>query len=138
MHRTPEEIYLHETIESYVKPLRTEISELRKELTPITTQIPVIDTALEKGVSIIIAGSVATGKSTVMYDLYQLMMKEGYSVVMNFEGHPEHDTKESFVAEMESNRKERLDAIKKSTMITLKEMQLKREAHKNINYETKG
>ena len=32
MIRTPEEQYLHELIESYVAPLRSEIKELRKEL----------------------------------------------------------------------------------------------------------
>ena len=32
MIRTPEEQYLHELIESYVAPLRTEIKALRKEL----------------------------------------------------------------------------------------------------------
>ena len=32
MNRKPEEQYLHELIESYVAPLRSEIKELRKEL----------------------------------------------------------------------------------------------------------
>lgn len=32
MNRTPEEQYLHELIESYVVPLRSEIKALRKEL----------------------------------------------------------------------------------------------------------
>ena len=32
MIRTPEDQYLHELIESYVAPLRSEIKELRKEL----------------------------------------------------------------------------------------------------------
>lgn len=32
MLRTPEQHYLHELIESYISPLRSEIKELRKEL----------------------------------------------------------------------------------------------------------
>jgi hypothetical protein len=45
MIRTPEQQYLHELIESYVAPLRSEIKELRKELAEqqvINLNMPVV------------------------------------------------------------------------------------------------
>jgi septin family protein len=92
---------------------------------------------MEKELTIMIAGHSNTGKSSMMYHLYQTLMQQGFEVVMNFEGHPEHDSKKDFVAEMEYYTKERLDAVKKGTMITLKEMELVREANQNINTEVK-
>lgn len=89
---------------------------------------------MEKELKIIIAGTTCTGKSTMMYYLQQLLLKEGFSVELNLEG-GDYANEQHFHECMNENLDERQHLLKDMTKITLKEMQMIREIKQNTNRE---
>jgi len=91
---------------------------------------------MQKELQIIVAGSANSGKSNMMYYLQQLLMKEGFTVEMSFEGR-DFVNENDFQEKMRINLDERQRLLKDMTKITLCEKQLQREAHQNINPKVK-
>jgi len=77
---------------------------------------------------IIVAGESATGKSTMVLQLEKLLKENGFDVELSFEHHPDYSGENSFYFHKheEPHFDEKIAAIKVSTKITLKEMQVYR------------
>lgn len=92
-----------------------------------------MDKGFTKGLSIIIAGHANSGKSAMMFHLERLLLENGFAVELSFEGHPDYTGENTyhFHKHEEKNIDKKIEAIKASTKITLKEMQMAREAKHN-------
>ena len=76
--------------------------------------------------SIIIAGEVNSGKSTLMLQIEKTLKENGYDVQLSFKGHPDFSLKNSFHFRNKEEQffKEKSEKIKANTKIILKEAQL--------------
>lgn len=92
---------------------------------------------MEKELTIIVAGGTCMGKSNMMFYLQQQLMKEGFTVEMNFEG-ADYKDEADFRKHMNVNLDERQRLLKDMTKITLKEMQMPRDTKQNTSTEVKG
>jgi len=81
---------------------------------------------MKKEIRISVVGNTATGKSTLMFEIYNLLTELGFDVELPPEGKEngsDYASSESFINQMLSNREERLNAVKAKTKITLREIQ---------------
>jgi hypothetical protein len=81
---------------------------------------------MKKEIRISIVGNTATGKSALMFEVYNLLTELGFDVElppMSRENGDDYANHESFINQMLSCREERLNAVKAKTKITLREIQ---------------
>jgi uridine kinase len=81
---------------------------------------------MKKEIRISVVGNTATGKSTLMFEIYNLLLELGFDVElppMSKENDDDYASQESFINQMLTCREERLDAVKAKTKITLREIQ---------------
>jgi tRNA uridine 5-carbamoylmethylation protein Kti12 len=79
--------------------------------------------------TIIVAGTTCSGKSTMMLQLEKLLKENGFDVEFSFKNNPDYGGENTyhFRNKEEQNFDEKIRVIKSSTKITLKELQLCRE-----------
>ena len=81
---------------------------------------------MKKEIRISVVGNTATGKSTLMFEIYNLLLELGFDVElppMSKENGGDYASQESFINQMLTYREERLDAVKAKIKITLREIQ---------------
>lgn len=81
---------------------------------------------MNKELSIIIAGEVNSGKSTLMLEIEKVLKEKGYDVQLSFKGHPDYSGENSFHFHNKEEVffKEKSEKIKANTKIILREAQL--------------
>jgi ABC-type nitrate/sulfonate/bicarbonate transport system ATPase subunit len=72
---------------------------------------------------IIVVGKSAVGKSTVIEMIYQLLLNQGFEVELAED--IDYKDNEDFLKQMSEHREDRIEAVKKKTKITLREVQMK-------------
>ena len=79
-----------------------------------------------KKLSIIVAGGTNTGKSTMMLLIEKMLKENNFEVELSFEHHPDYSGENSFFFHQkeEQNFNEKIEKIKKDTVITLQESQI--------------
>ena len=81
---------------------------------------------MKQEIRISIIGNSATGKSTLMFEIYNHLIELGFDVElpdMSFENGNDYANQDSFINQMLDNREERINAVKNKTKITLREIQ---------------
>lgn len=80
--------------------------------------------------TIIVAGTTCSGKSTMMLQLEKLLKKNGFDVEFSFKNHPDYSGENTyhFRNKVEENFDEKIGKIKSSTKIILKELQVNRRS----------
>ena len=81
---------------------------------------------MKKEIRISVVGNTATGKSTLMFEVYNLLTELGFDVEltpMSKEEGSAYASHESFINNMLEKREERLQAVRAKTKITLREIQ---------------
>ena len=77
---------------------------------------------------VIVGGKAATGKSTVMEMIYQLLLSQGFEVELAQD--IDYKDNEDFLKQMSEYREDRIEAVKKKTKITLREVRMKHACKK--------
>lgn len=79
-----------------------------------------------KKLSIIVAGGTNTGKSTMILLIEKMLKENNFDVELSFEHHPDYSGENSFFFHQkeEQNFIEKIEKIKKDTVITLQESQI--------------
>jgi AAA+ ATPase superfamily predicted ATPase len=82
---------------------------------------------MNKELSIIIAGQVNSGKSTLMLEIEKALKEKGYDVQLSFKGHPDYSGENTFHFHNKEEQffEEKTEKIKANTKIILREAQLK-------------
>ena len=88
---------------------------------------------MSKKLSIIVAGTSNTGKSTMLFQLEKLLKENGFNVELSFENHPDYSGENSFYFHQkeEKNFNEKIEKLKKDLTITLKESQTNFDFNQN-------
>jgi len=81
---------------------------------------------MSKKLSIIVAGGTNTGKSTMILLIEKMLKEHNFNVELSFEHHPDYSGENSFYFHQkeEKNFTEKIETIKKDTVITLQESQI--------------
>lgn len=81
---------------------------------------------MNKELSIIIAGEVNSGKSTLMLEIEKVLKEKGYDVQLSFKGNPDYTGENTFHFHNKEGEffEEKSNAIKSNTKIILREAQL--------------
>lgn len=81
---------------------------------------------MEKELTVIIAGTAGSGKSTMMLQIEKLLKENGYNVELSFHGNPDYTGENTFHFHNKEgeNFDKKSKAIKENTRIVLKEAQL--------------
>lgn len=84
---------------------------------------------MEKNLQIIVAGQVATGKSTIMYAIQQFLIEKGFEAEISFENQNHEMPK--YIERFLVSQDERMAALKSDKLkITLRSEQLKSDYKK--------
>lgn len=81
---------------------------------------------MNKELSIIIAGEVNSGKSTLMLEIEKVLKEKGYDVQLSFKGNPDYTGENTFHFHNKEgeNFDKKSEAVKTNTRIVLREVQL--------------
>jgi len=92
---------------------------------------------MDNELTIIITGRAGSGKSTMMLQLEKLLVENGFNTQFSFKNHPDYSGENTyhFRNKEEQHFDEKINAIKSSTKIILKEVQLNCEPNKKIKRE---
>ena len=90
---------------------------------------------MNKELKIIIAGNSGSGKSTMMYQLENLLLDNGYDVEISLENSLDFKNKSDFYGKMGVYEEERLKFLKENTKITLTEIQTNGHLKENKPYK---